>query len=96
MENILQHLDPQNILRDLGSTDFLNLLGDESDLSGGPEDLPTDEDEEVLLEQELAEAEGILPIPDTADEGGDEASGDETVAVSLLPVSYTHLRAHET
>ena len=74
MENILQHLDPQNILRDLGSTDFLNLLEDGSDLSGGPEDLPTDEDEEVLLEQELANAEGIIPIPDTADEGGDEAS----------------------
>ena len=79
MENLLQHLDPQNILRDLGSTDFLNLLGDNSDLSGGPEDLLTNEEEEVLLEQELAEAEGIFPTPDTADEGGDEASGDETV-----------------
>ena len=79
MENLLQHLDPQNILRDLGSTDFLNLLGDNSDLSGGPEDLLTNEEEEVLLEQELAEAEGIFPTPDTADEGGDEASGDDTV-----------------
>ena len=91
MENILQHLDPQNILRDLGSTDFLNLLGDESDLSGGPEDLPTDEDEEVLLEQELAEAEGILPIPDTADEGGDEARGDETIAGSLFSTQVDHI-----
>ena len=91
MENILQQLDPQNILRDLGSTDFLNLLEDGSDLSGGPEDLPTDEDEEVLLEQELANAEGIIPIPDTADEGGDEASSDETAVVSLIPTQVDHL-----
>ena len=91
MENILQHLDPQNILRDLGSTDFLNLLGDESDLSGGPEDLPTDEDEEAFLEQELAEAEGILPVPDTADEGGDEASGDETAVGSLISTQVDHI-----
>ena len=90
MENILQQLDPQNIL-DLGSTDFLNLLEDGSDLSGGPEDLPTDEDEEVLLEQELANAEGIIPIPDTADEGGDEASSDETAVVSLIPTQVDHL-----
>jgi hypothetical protein len=91
MENILQQLDPQNILRDLGSTDFLNLLEDGSDLSGGPEDLPTDEDEEVLLELELVNAEGLLPIPDTADEGGDEASGDETAVVSLIPTQIDHL-----
>lgn len=91
MENILQQLDSQNILRDLSSTDFLNLLEDGSDLSGGPEDLPTDEDEEVLLELELANAEGILPIPDTADEGGDEASEDETAVVSLLPTQVDHL-----
>ena len=84
-------MDPQNILRDLGSTDFLNLLEDGSDLSGGPEDLPTDEDEEVLLEQELANAEGILPIPDTANEGGDEDSGDETAVVSLIPTQVDHL-----
>ena len=84
-------MDPQNILRDLGSTDFLNLLEDGSDLSGGPEDLPTDEDEEVLLEQELANAEGIIPIPDTADEGGDEASSDETAVVSLIPTQVDHL-----
>ena len=84
-------MDPQNILRDLGSTGFLDILEDGSDLSGGPEDLPTDEDEEVLLEQELANAEGILPIPDTADEGGDEASGDETTAVSLIPTQVDHL-----
>ena len=91
MEDILQQLDPQNILRDLGSTDFLNLLEDGSDLSGGPEDLPTDEDEEVLLELELVNAEGLLPIPDTADEGGDEASGDETAVVSLIPTQVDHL-----
>ena len=91
MENILQQLDPQNILRDLGSTDFLNLLEDGSDLSGGPEDLPTDEDEEVLLEQELANTEDIIPIPDTADEGGDEASSDETAVVSLIPTQVDHL-----
>ena len=84
-------MDPQNILRDLGSTDFLNLLEDGSDLSGGPEDLPTDEDEEVLLELELVNAEGLLPIPDTADEGGDEASGDETAVVSLIPTQIDHL-----
>ena len=90
MENILRNLDPQNILRDLGSTDFLNLLGDGSDLSGGPEDLPTDEDEEILLEQELAEAEGILPTPDTADGGGDEASRDEAAAGSLSLTQDDH------
>ena len=90
MENILRHLDPQNILRDLGNTDFLSLLGDESDLSGGPEDLPTDEDEEVLLEHELAEAEGVLPTPDTTDEGGDEASGDETAVGSLFSTQVDH------
>ena len=90
MENILRHLDPQNILRDLGSTDFLSLLGDESDLSGGPEDLPTDEDEEVLLEHELAEAEGVLPTPDTTDEGGDEASGDATAVGSLFSTQVDH------
>ena len=90
MENILRNLDPQNILRDLGSTDFLNLLGDGSDLSGGPEDLPTDEDEEVLLEQELAEAEGILPTPDTADGGGDGASRDEAAAGSLFLTQDDH------
>ena len=84
-------MDPQNILRDLGSTDFLNLLEDGSDLSGGPEDLPTDEDEEVLLEQELANTEDIIPIPDTADEGGDEASSDETAVVSLIPTQVDHL-----
>ena len=91
MENILQHLDPQNILRDLGSTGFLDILEDGSDLSGGPEDLPTDEDEEVLLEQELANTEDIIPIPDTADEGGDEASSDETAVVSLIPTQVDHL-----
>ena len=90
MENILRHLDPQNILRDLGNTDFLSLLGDESDLSGGPEDLPTDEDEEVLLEHELAEAEGVLPTPDTTDEGGDEASGDATAVGSLFSTQVDH------
>ena len=84
-------MDPQNILRDLGSTGFLDILEDGSDLSGGPEDLPTDEDEEVLLEQELANAEGILPIPDTADGGGDEASGDETIAGSLFPTQVDHI-----
>ena len=83
-------MDPQNILRDLGSTDFLSLLGDESDLSGGPEDLPTDEDEEVLLEHELAEAEGVLPTPDTTDEGGDEASGDATAVGSLFSTQVDH------
>ena len=83
-------MDPQNILRDLGNTDFLSLLGDESDLSGGPEDLPTDEDEEVLLEHELAEAEGVLPTPDTTDEGGDEASGDATAVGSLFSTQVDH------
>ena len=102
MENILQHFDPQNFLRDLGSTDFLELLGDESNLSGGPEDLLTDEEEEILLERELAEAEGILPLLDTADEGGDEASEDETApalaqaAGSLLSTQVDHTSAESS
>ena len=79
MDNILENLDPQQIIQDLNTPGFLNLLGDDGDLSGGPDDLLSEDDEEVLLEGELAQVEGTFPVFNTAGKDGDELSKDETV-----------------